>query len=564
MIRPPELNSDRGHDVWATVTAAASGNVLELRRLLERDPTLSREYSPLGFAVREGHLEAVRLLLDAGANPDELGLDGDTLIETARDRGFDAIAALLKDASTRRGRVAPAETHADHPIHIAAESGDLRKVRRLLDADPSLVDRGDRAGGTPLHRAVVGRAPRVVALLIARGADVHAVHGAGLGSRSGYAPENLQPIDIALWGGPRSARPSLRRMAVEWVVCFLARRRPALSRRPYDVGCARLLIAGGAAYDLPTAAALGDLERVTAILDSDPTRIRETRPNGRRPLWGAVEFGHEAIVRLLLERGTDPTWPDADEATRGAALHAAARHGDYGMVELLLSHGADPNAFVDSAGNAMFAARTKEIRALLEAHGGKLDPYDLVWMDEDDEAIRRIAEDPGSAYAGCGGVLTAVCTRGKRDLLVRLLDMGVRVPPVAGGCQSYLLENPEMLRLLLASGMSPDYPNWRNLTFLHLLCSRDVRNRTMAHRIECASILLEAGATITARDDEYRSTPLAWAARNNLPDMVEFLLGRGASTSLPDDRPWATPLAWATRRGHARVVQILRHAGAAT
>ena len=561
MIRPSELHSDRGQDVWDTITAAASGDVLELRRLLERDPALSREYSPLGFAVREGHLEAVRVLLDAGANPDELGFDGDTLIETARDRGFDAIAGLLKSASDRRGRVAPAETHTDHPIHLAAESGNLRKVRELLDADPSLVDRSDRAGGTPLHRAAVGRATKVVALLIERGADVRAVHGAGLGSRCGYAPENLQPIDIAIWGGPRSVRPSLWRMAGAYVRWLLAKRRPSLSRRPYHVNSARLLIAAGAAHDLPTAAALGDIDRVTAILDADPSRIHETRPNGRRPLWGAVEFGHEAIVRLLLDRGTDPTWPDADEATRGAALHAAARNGDRAMVEVLLAHGADPNGFVNASGNAMFAARTRDIRALLAAHGGKLDPYDLVWMDEDDEVIRRIAEDPGSAYAGCGGVLTAVCTRGKRDLLVRLLDMGVRVPPVAGGCQSYLLENPEMLRLLLASGISPDYPNWQNLTFLHLLCSRDVRNRTMAHRTECAAILLDAGATISARDDPYRSTPLAWAARNNLPDMVEFLLARGAPISLPDDRPWATPLAWATRRGHAQIVQMLRQAG---
>ena len=183
-------------------------------------------------------------------------------------------------------------------------------------------------------------------------------------------------------------------------------------------------------------------------------------------------------------------------------------------------------------------------------------------MDEDEEAVRRISDDPNSAYAGCGGVLTAVCTRGKRDLLVRLLGMGVRVPPIAGGCQSYLLENPEMLRLLLANGLSPNYAIWQNLTFLHLLCSRDVRNRTMAHRRECASILLEAGAAISARDEAYRSTPLAWAARNNLPDMVEFLLAREAPANLPDDPPWATPLAWATRRGHASIVQMLQQAGA--
>ena len=60
------------------------------------------------------------------------------------------------------------------------------------------------------------------------------------------------------------------------------------------------------------------------------------------------------------------------------------------------------------------------------------------------------------------------------------------------------------------------------------------------------------------------STPLAWAARTNMPEMVEFLLARGALTNLPDDEPWATPLAWAERRGHAEVAEILRKHGAAT
>jgi hypothetical protein len=38
------------------------------------------------------------------------------------------------------------------------------------------------------------------------------------------------------------------------------------------------------------------------------------------------------------------------------------------------------------------------------------------------------------------------------------------------------------------------------------------------HRVECVTILLDAGATISAKDDDYRSTPLARAARHNLPD----------------------------------------------
>jgi ankyrin repeat protein len=290
----------------------------------------------------------------------------------------------------------------------------VRTVRALLDADSALVHRGDRAGGTPLHRAVIGRAPKVVEMLLVRGADIHAVHGAGLGSSTGYAPEDLQPIDLAIWGGPGNVATlsAIAGFAFNWMDARFAKR-----RRPHDLKSARLLISRGAAYDLTIAAALGDIDRVTAILDKDATRITETRPNSRRPLTAAVEFGYERIVRLLLARGADPTWPDADDSPRGAALHAAAR-------------------------------------------------------------------------------------------------------------------------------------------------SRDVRGRTMRHRTECAAILLDAGAAISAKDAEYRSTPLAWAARNNLPDMVNFLLARGAPANLPDDEPWTTPLAWAERRGHAEIASTLRRQGA--
>jgi ankyrin repeat protein len=557
---------DQPDDIRDALSAAAAGDVPALRRLLERRPGLSRgddSHRPLlEVAVREGQLEAVRILLDAGADPDFTTFYGDSLIDMARDRGHEAVAALLEDACARGRRVKPSGTHADHPIHLAAEAGDVGRVRDLLDADPTLVDRSDRAGGTPLHRAVIGRSARTVALLLDRHADIHAIHGAGLGSPGGYAPRDVQPIDLALWGGPQVVRPSPSRILLD-CARWLVSRRSTRHRRPWDVETARLLLTRGAAYDVTIAAALGDIERVAAILDEDPARIREARPNGRRPLSAAVEFGHARIVRLLLERGADPTWPDADGSTRGAALHAAARAGDRPLVELLLAHGADPNGYVDAAGNATFAARSPELRALLVAHGGKVDPYDLVWLGDDDEVMRRVSEDPESANAGCGGVFTAVCTLGKRDLLARLLDAGIRVPPVAGGCQSYLLERPDMLRLLLArGGLDPDYPTPEGSTLLHALCSRDVRGRTMKHRTECAAILLDAGAAISAKDQEYRSTPLAWAARNNLPDMVEFLLVRGAPTHLPDDEPWATPLAWARRRGHLQIASILERHGA--
>jgi ankyrin repeat protein len=124
------------------------------------------------------------------------------------------------------------------------------------------------------------------------------------------------------------------------------------------------------------------------------------------------------------------------------------------------------------------------------------------------------------------------------------------------------LSDPALLRLLLARGMDPNLPNWKAATPLHDLCGRDGRWIPREHRVECATILLDHGATISARDEDYRSTPLGWAARNGLADMVTLLLSRGAPTNLPDDPSWATPLAWATRRGHRSIVEQLRAAGA--
>lgn len=529
MIKPDELESEAGLLIWDTIVAAAAGDVTTLRTLLERDRRRGRAeywYTPaVHFAVREGHAEAVQLLLGAGADPEWNGLHDGSLIQMASERGHAEIARCLEEARDHRGRVRTSS--ADHAIHRAATRGDLGEVRCLLDADPSLVDLGDASGASPLHRAVRGGAHEVVALLLDRGANMHAFPGAARGLAGGLW-RDLQAIDLAIWRGGGS-----------------------------DDGArmARFLVTRGATYDLTVAAALGDAERVRHMLDTEPARIRETRPSGRRPLSAAVQFGREDIVRLLLERGADPTWEEPT-APQGLSLHAAAQAGNRALVELLLAHGADPNGGVDSSGSATFAARTPEIRARLVAHGGTLDPY-LLWLGEDDEAVRCLAQDQRAT--SLGDAFTTVCTLGKRELLARLLQAGLRVPAVLTSCQGYLLEHPDMLRTLLTHGMSPDLMNWQRQTLLHLVCRGPDRT---GGAVERAALLLDAGATIAARDDEYRSTPLGWAARTNSVPMVELLLARGAPTNLPDDEPWATPLAWADRRGHREIASILRAHGA--
>jgi ankyrin repeat protein len=536
IIKPPELDSEEGGVVWNALAASDDGDVDTLRRLLERDPRLSRAeywYTPaIHFAVREGHLEAVQLLLDAGADPEWNGLHDGSLIAMARDRGHAGIAQLLEEARDRRGRVLPGSD--SHPIHAAITREDSSEVRRLLDTDPGLVDVGNAIGASPLHRAVGRGAHELAALLLDRGANVHAALSAARGLSGGFWTD-LQAIDLAIWDG----------------------------RHPGDRRMIRLLLERGATLDLTVAAALGDGGRVRQILDANPAGIRETRPSGRRPLSAAIEAGHDAIARLLLERGVDPNWGEPG-APKGRSLQVAAGAGKHELVELLLAHGADPNSGVDSSGTAVSAAATPEIRALLVARGGTPDPYDTSWID-DDEELRRVARDPRETVR-VSAAFAMVVGDGRRDRLERLLTAGLRVPSVLTGCQSYLLTHSDMLSTLLAHGMSPDLMNWQRQTLLHHICRQPEMKRWIsseaADAVQKAAILLDAGADISARDEEYRSTPLAWAARSGAVEMVQFLLSHGAPTNLPDDEPWATPLAWAERRQRAEIVSILRRHGA--
>jgi ankyrin repeat protein len=110
----------------------------------------------------------------------------------------------------------------------------------------------------------------------------------------------------------------------------------------------------------------------------------------------------------------------------------------------------------------------------------------------------------------------------------------------------------EITELLFQHGMDANKPNWLLITPLHYFAeSGDLEN---------ASVFIEHGADLNAREEEYCSTPLGWAARCGKTRMVDFLLRKGADPHLPDDPPalaWAKPLQWAIRRGHDEIVQIL-------
>ncbi|MCO5170071.1 MAG: ankyrin repeat domain-containing protein [Planctomycetes bacterium] len=102
------------------------------------------------------------------------------------------------------------------------------------------------------------------------------------------------------------------------------------------------LLAAGPALDAFEAAALGDLDRLTALLDEDPSRVTAFAADGFTPLHLAAYFGHRLTVGLLLDRGADAR-AVAKNPSRVEPLHSAVASGRCGPVGLLLERGADAN-----------------------------------------------------------------------------------------------------------------------------------------------------------------------------------------------------------------------------
>ena len=209
----------------------------------------------------------------------------------------------------------------------AVRRGAAAHVEALLERHPGLADARNAHGNTPVREAIRARRPDLVALLLDRGADPLQVNDGG-----------SSLMDAATAAGSRQ------------IAALLA-----------DRGC-RVRAAD--------AAALGALDELRRMLDTDPSAGGERDRVGGTPLHAAARGDRPAAVRLLLDRGADVGavnrhgHPPLADAVEGGALAAAA---------VLLERGADPGCAAGHFGGAALhraiANRHRDMARLLLDHG---------------------------------------------------------------------------------------------------------------------------------------------------------------------------------------------------
>ncbi len=133
-------------------------------------------------AARFGRLEAVRLLLDAGVDPNSSDgiLGGAALIEASK-AGHTEIVKLLED---RGANVDGADHQGVTGLMEAARAGHVSVARFLLDSGADVNAQENIFGGTALLEAVRAGHERMVRLLLDRDADVNAPDKTGLNALS--------------------------------------------------------------------------------------------------------------------------------------------------------------------------------------------------------------------------------------------------------------------------------------------------------------------------------------------------------------------------------------------
>jgi hypothetical protein len=149
-------------DVWQMLTASKRGDLNLVRTLVTAVPRLARcEYNympPLHLAVREGHVDVVRFLLERGAYNRKYTTYpyGETLETMADDRGLTVIGDLLREYARRPQMEGPEDGHVHGVGHIEFPPDEDRgRLATLVNADAihnvqTLLDRRPDLAHDPL------------------------------------------------------------------------------------------------------------------------------------------------------------------------------------------------------------------------------------------------------------------------------------------------------------------------------------------------------------------------------------------------------------------------------
>ncbi len=279
-------------DVWNMLIASRDGDFDRVKELAQGCPALitcQYDYTaPLHLAVREGHFDLVRFLVEKGALDPTYKTHPflDSLVTVAEDRGYDEIAQFLKQSLSDPG--------------LSREWGDTGKIDYGKDETQrrfeELVDKNKHAE----VEAMLKERPE-----LAR--DEFAFWGEGILAMPAKDGD-LRMLELLIGYGARV--PDISKWAKEY---YFKRYESAVflmehGMNPNHMNWRHVTLLHDMAH-------IGDIQKARLLLDHGAAINSVDEEYCSTPLGFAARWGRREMVAFLLERGADANKSGAPWAT---------------------------------------------------------------------------------------------------------------------------------------------------------------------------------------------------------------------------------------------------------
>ncbi|XP_031155010.1 inversin isoform X1 [Sander lucioperca] len=491
-------------------------------------------------------------------------------------------------------------------VHAAAVNGDKSALLKLITAEPSLRDREDQFGRTPLMYCVLADRLDCAEILLKAGASVNktdhsqrtALHLAAqkgnvrflkllLSRRANWLQKDLEemtPLHLAtrhpspkalalllkhIGPGEVDTQDKNKQTALHW---------SAFYNRPEHV---RLLIKHDSNIGIPDSEGKIPLhwaahsqepsatQTVRCILEVAPTEslLNWQDYEGRTPLHFAVADGNEAVVEVLTSyEGCNVTAYDNLFRT---PLHWAALLGHARIVHLLLERNTSGTIPSDSQGATPLhygaQSNNAETVGVFLSHPSVKDEPDLegrtafMWAagkGSDDVICTMLALTPhidiNMADKYGGTALHAASLSGHVSTVKLLLERGAMVDsldvmkhaPLFRACE---MGHRDVILTLIKGSARVDLVDVDGHTALHWAA--------LGGNAEVCQILMENGISPNVQDQAGR-TPLQCAAYGGYITCMAVLMENNADPNL-QDKEGRTALHWSCNNGYLDAVKLL-------